>query len=146
MPKKNILFNQPTIAEQRFGIGLGATEAFVERHGLFTASHLEDVLAEAASGGLVEDALLLEGFEAVGVEDFGPQVAVVAYGIATAEDVVEVGAAVAEGDFGDEANLLGDGLLEGVGIKVGVVGEHVVLHVEQGSSHQLYGLEATVER
>ena len=135
------LVNQTAVAEQSGGVGLGTTEALVEGHRFFAATHLEDVLAEAAACGLVEDAVLAEGFETVSIEHLGPQVAVVTYGIAATEDVVEVGATIAEGNLGKEANLVGYALLEGVGLKVGVVVEHVELHIEQGCTYELHGLE-----
>ena len=136
------LVNQTTIAEQSGGVGLGTAEALVEGHRLFATTHLKDVLAEAAACGLVEDAVLTESFEAVSVEHLGPQVAIVTYGIATAEHMVEVGTTVAEGNLGKEPDLVGYRLLEGVGLKVGVVVEHVELHIEQCSTYELHGLEA----
>ena len=57
---------------------------------MFGAALRQYLAAERRGGGAVEDALLLEAGEDVGIQHLGPLVAVVAAGIAATEDVAEV--------------------------------------------------------
>ena len=73
--------------------GLLSTETLVERHRMFRASLFEYVLAETRGCLFVIYAVFLEYGECIGIEDFGPLVAVVSCGIASSKDVGECGAA-----------------------------------------------------
>ena len=91
--------------------------------------------------GVEEVAALGEGLEGVGVEDGGPSVAVVAGVIASGEDVLEVGAAVAADNLGDEADFLHVLFLEGHWVYVLLLLDGIVVHVEQGGGEELGGHE-----
>ena len=93
-------------------VRVGATEAAVEGHRLFAATLFEDIVAERHCCIAVEDAVLHKEFEGVLVEDFCPEVAVVACAISAAEDVSEICGAVAWNDFVDQTHLLAGSCFE----------------------------------
>ena len=70
-------------------VGLAAHEVFEEHCGVLGTASREYFTAESLGGLAVEDAVMLEPAEDISVEHLGPFVAVVAAGIAAAEDVAE---------------------------------------------------------
>ena len=109
--------------------GVFAAESAVELGGMGGATLLKHILAERACGLGIEDTILLEVGEGIGVEHLGPFVGVVACGIAAGEDMAEGGAG--HGAFHRLKNLHGaHGLcLEGHGVGDGV-GGGVPCHIE----------------
>ena len=141
-----LVVEQAFAAEERVDAGLFATEGLVELHRVVAAPTGEDVFAEGACFFGVEDvAGLFEGDEGVGVEHFSPGVDVVAGCVASVEDVAEVGAAVAHGDFGNQADAVEGRFFECLGVDAGSVPDGVVCHVEEGCGHEFDNGEALVE-
>ena len=102
-------------------------------------------LNEAASS-LVEQVGLLEGLERIGVEDGGPDVAVVAGRVSAAgEDVAEVGALVTRFDLRDQSHLGLRGFLERRSVHFRRVGEHVPIHIQERGGQVFDRHEALVE-
>ena len=95
-------------AEERRRIGFGAAELTEEGHRLFGTALLEEGLAEGLRRGGVEDTVGHELLPGIHIQDFSPQIAVIACAVAAVEDVVEIGRAVARDDLVDEAHLGAD--------------------------------------
>ncbi len=115
--------------------GLLTAEALIEGHGVLGAALGEDAVAEAAGRGTVEDAVVLEYAEGVGLEHFGPLIAVVAGRIAARHDVGELYGHTGVGELRHD-----DGVFPGLLLKLHqVAGERlalgVVSHVEQSEAH-----------
>ena len=103
-------------------------------------------MTEGHSGLTVEHTLLLEELEGILVQDLGPEIAVVACGVAGAtEDVIEIGAAVTRDDFADEAHLLAALLLEFSDVNALDGTQLVPLHIQYAGCAELAGGEALVE-
>ena len=85
------MFKETHAAEQGFVVGLAAHEVAEKHGGMLGAATREYFVAKTSSGLLVEDAVGFETAEDVGIQHLGPFVAVVAAGVAAAEDVAEVG-------------------------------------------------------
>ena len=114
-----ILF-ETSVGEEGIDAGLLAAEVDIKGHGVVLTAALEDFLAELAGHLLAEDvAGLLEGLVCVSVQNLGPDVAVVAYGVAAAEDVGKVGRTVAGRNLGEQTAVTEDFSLELVDIQVG---------------------------
>ncbi len=69
--------------KQGVDVGVLATEAAVEFGGVFCAASHQYVAAEVVGCGFVEDAVLFEESERVGIEYLGPFVAVISCRIAS---------------------------------------------------------------
>ena len=72
---------------------------------MLAAAGFKDVVLEGGCGCRVENAAFAEKLEGVFVENLRPEVAVVTGTVATVENVVEVGCAVARDDFVDKTHL-----------------------------------------
>src|SRR4051812_35205432 len=73
----------------------------------------QDILAEAAGDILIEEPFFFEILESVGVEDFGPFIAVIARRITAGEDMAEAAARIGAGDRRKQAGPFGRLLLKG---------------------------------
>ena len=138
------LVNQSSATQESLRVGVGSAELAILHHGILAATHFEQMLERLCCCG-VKDSALLEKLECIGVENFGPQVGIVAHCIATVEHVREVACAVAVLNFGDESNLGAQLLLEFVAVEIVVVCQAVHAHVEQCRCHKLDSLEARIE-
>ena len=105
-----------------------AAEALVKDGGVLCAAALEDVGAEGVGRRTVEDAVLFEFGESVGVKHLGPFVGVVSGGVSPGEDVAELGRMHRSFNIGEDAHLLDCGALEGRGV-VDRGGDGVPCHV-----------------
>ena len=63
--------------------GIGASEAAVEGHGVLGTATGEDVLLKALCGFGIEDALVEELLEGIGLDHLGPLVTIITGGIAS---------------------------------------------------------------
>ena len=98
---------QATVTKQSVYCRLLSTEVDVELHRVVAVAHFEHIGAECVGCCLVEDAFLSKQVEAIGVEHFGLQIGVVARSVVvTAENVLEVWAAVAVFNFSGFAKFL----------------------------------------
>ena len=115
--------------------GLLATEALVERHRVLGATLRQDVVSEALGCRLVEDAVLLEQTEGIGIEHLCPLVAVIACGVASCHDVAKLHRHAGVLELWHDHGLLPRLLLK----RYDVVGERLLLgvvgHVEQSEAH-----------
>lgn len=100
-----MLFQSP-VAKQGIGIRLCSTELAIKFHGVFAPAFFENVFTECFGCRRVEDTVFFECVESIGIENFGPDVAVISCTVIVGEDVREVGATVAIGDFVDESDGL----------------------------------------
>ena len=92
-------------AEEGAGVWLGATEALVENHRLFAAALLKEGATELHVDLRIVQALLLEILKCILVQDFCPEIAIVACRISAIEYMVEIGSPVARNDFPDQPPL-----------------------------------------
>ena len=133
-------------AEEGGGAGGAAAKGGVQFHGVFGVAGGEEGFEAGGGWGVERVFCFEEGVEAVGIEDLGPEVGVVAGGVAAAgEDVLEVGRAVAEADFVGHADL-GEVLgFETFDVDRGRVGMLMEGHVDEGGGCVFDGGEALVE-
>ena len=104
--------------------------------------------AEALSCSRREDPFFLEGSEGIGIQHFGPLVAVVASCIATREDVPEGGAHLARcRRSGQELGLLPSRIFEGLRVKAlgKWLGDRVPSHIEVAEAQLTTGSVACEE-
>ena len=137
---------EAALAHQRVDAGVAAAERAVAVGRVDRVADREHVVAQPLGDGLVAGAAGLgEGLPGVRGQRVGPQVAVVAGGVAVAaEDVHELRRAVAHDDLGRHAERGQRLALERVGVDRAAARE-VQLHVDQRARQVLDGLEALVE-
>ena len=75
--KINQLFLQPTPFEQRFIRGFLTAEGNIKLHRMFCTALFKDLLAERGGRCFVENPIFLELCECIGIEDFGPFIAII---------------------------------------------------------------------
>src|SRR5690554_3812612 len=142
---KQVLLAETAAQQEGFHRGLGATKSNVEVHGVAGAALAEDVFTEAFGGSLVEDAFFFEEGIGIGIEDFGPFVAVVAGGIASVEDVSEGGTETAARHFGKKLGFGHGGFLKTDGVGGNGFGNGVPGHVVEAEAELTNGEVATLE-
>jgi hypothetical protein len=106
--------------QERPDVRIGAGEVAEHDQRVLAAAAREDGLAETVAVGADQAAVLLEPLDAVGIEHLGPDVRVIARGVAAFEDVSEIGATVAWRHGGE----VDAGPVQGGGFK----GHHIVRH------------------
>lgn len=99
-------------AEEGAGVWLGATEALVENHRLFAATLLKEGATELHVDFRIVQALLLEILKRIFIQDFCPEIAIVACRISAIEYMVEIGSPVARDDFPDQPHVFANLSLE----------------------------------
>ena len=81
------------MAQQSFRTGFPPPEGLEHFHGMAAAAEGQDRITEPLPGfgqsSLVGEARFFKRSEGVGAEDFGPEIAVVACGVAAGEDMAE---------------------------------------------------------
>src|SRR5690554_7003421 len=134
------LTNQTTLLQERLNTGLASTERLIHLHTVAGSAFFKNFAAELACRfGIKQIAGLHKSLKSIGIQNTGPNVAVVAGRITAGENVLEVGRTVTEINFIHHVEFLLNTLLKLCHIKGLIFFKGMVLHIQKGRSHKFNG-------
>src|SRR5690554_8150536 len=141
-----LLTNQTTLLQEWLNTGLASTERLIHLHSVAGTSFFKNLGTELTCRfGIKQIAGLHKSLKSIGIQNTGPNIAVVAGRITAGENVLEVGRTVTEINFIHHVEFLLNTLLKLGHIKGLVSLEGMILHIQKGRSHKLNGSKTLIK-